>query len=103
MLTRTLAVLLLFTTAGSLNAQPKSAGDFWRGIAEEDLRRSFSFSENCPGPATIETVIVETTTLQTGSIRSVERWSLSGCNKVRSYRVVFNPDPVTGLSFKAWP
>ena len=103
MLTRTLAAILILTVAGSLHAQRHSAGDFWRSIAEEDLRRYFAFLENCNEPAKIEIAIVESTTLQAGTVRSVERWSLTGCSRVRSYRVIFNPDSATGLSFKELP
>ena len=41
MLTRTRAAIFLLAVAGSLHDQRDTAGDFWRNIAEEDLRRYF--------------------------------------------------------------
>jgi len=103
MLLRKRALPLLCVAAGSLHAQPSSGADVWKGIAEEDLRRSFSIYENCPEPAKIAISLVESTALQNGAVRLVERWSLTGCNRERSYQVIFNPDLGTGLSYKSWP
>lgn len=103
MLLRKLAVSLVCATAGSLYAQSSSGDEFWKGIAEEDLRRNFSFNERCPEPAQIAISLVESTVLQSGAVRLVERWSLTGCNRERNYRVIFNPDLDSGLSYKLWP
>ena len=94
---------LLLVLSPSVFSQVASDQNFWRSITEEDLRRGFAFFENCQEKAQLVTIVIERAELQIGQVRSVERWSFTGYDRVREYQVSFNPDPFTGSSYKLWP
>jgi hypothetical protein len=72
-------------------------------MTEEDLRRGFAFFEKCQENAQLVIIVIERSELQSGQVRTVERWSFTGCDRVREYQVTFNPDPFTGSSYRLWP
>ena len=83
---------------------PQGASDqYWRSITEEDLRRGFAFFEKREEKAQLITIVIERSELHGGQVRSVERWSFTGCGRVREYQVTFNPDSFTRSSYKLKP
>lgn len=87
------------------SAFPQLVSDemYWRSITEIDLRGAFIFYEKCPEKAQLDTTVIERSELQSGIFRSVERWTFTGCEKVREYQVTFYPDLYTGSSYRLWP
>ena len=74
----------------------------WRRMAVEDITGTFAVSENCREKPLINVIPVTSVRREDGVMRVTEKWSVSGCDREKSWQVNFNPDPSTGLSFFLW-
>jgi hypothetical protein len=75
---------------------------FLRTVADEDLRKLFALDANCRERLSITSEVIDVTPVSDRVARVTEKWTVIGCNQKYVWRVIFNPDSGTGMSYRLW-